>query len=282
MNMAGTDPSDAEHGRAQMVALLEWYAEMGVDEAIGETTLDRFALHAKPAPAAAPPALAAAAVPSPRAETGAAAGAAPEDIARDARAIAQACGTLEEVREALSAYQGCPLRRTAKNLVFADGDPQAGILFIGEGPGRDEDLQGLPFVGRSGQLLDRMMAAIGLDRTRAYICNVIFWRPPGNRNPTPAEMAACRPFSRRQIELARPDIIVALGAVPAAELIGGTEGILQLRGKWRQVEIAGRTVPVMPTLHPAYLLRQPAQKKLAWRDFLAIRKALDKGAPTQA
>jgi DNA polymerase len=175
----------------------------------------------------------------------------------------------------LETFDECGLKRTAKNLVFSDGNPAGRVMFIGEAPGRDEDLQGKSFVGRSGQLLDRMLAAIGLDRDTVYIANVIYWRPPGNRDPSPVERAQCRPFIIRQIELADPEIIVPIGAVPARELIGTTSGILRLRGQWKSFKVNGREIPVMPSLHPAYLLRQPAQKKLAWRDFLAIRRKLD-------
>jgi DNA polymerase len=260
--------------------LLKWYTEMGADEAIADTPVDRYAVFAEQKrtaaetrPDAAPPPRKPLTAPQ-RAGPDVAAGISPEDASRDATSAAASCQTLEQLYEALSAFDGCPLKRTAKNLVFADGNPEARVMFIGEGPGRDEDLQGVPFVGRSGQLLDRMLTAIGLDREQAYVTNVIYWRPPGNRNPTPAEMAACRPFSRRQIELARPDFIVPLGAVPARELLGGSDGILRRRGNWGSIDIDGRAIAVLPTLHPAYLLRQPAQKKLAWRDFLQLSLAL--------
>jgi DNA polymerase len=148
-------------------------------------------------------------------------------------------------------------------------------MFVGEAPGRDEDLEGLPFVGRSGQLLDRMLAAIGLDRQSAYIANVIPWRPPGNRTPTPQETEICRPFIERQIELANPKILVTLGGPSAKTLLHATEGVMRLRGNWRaHVTAAGLSIPAMPTLHPAYLLRNPAHKKFAWRDFLEIKAKL--------
>lgn len=192
-----------------------------------------------------------------------------------ARELAQGAATLAELRDRLAAFEGCNLRHTAKNLVFADGNPDADLMLVGEAPGRDEDIEGLPFVGRSGQLLDRILAAIGVDRTSAYIANVIPWRPPGNRTPTPQETEICRPFIERQIELARPKLIVTLGGPSAKVLLKTTEGILRLRGNWRtHVTPGGVEIPTMPTLHPAYLLRTPAHKKLAWRDFLEVKMKL--------
>jgi DNA polymerase len=159
--------------------------------------------------------------------------------------------------------------------VFADGNPEGRVMLVGEAPGRDEDIQGLPFVGRSGQLLDRMLAAIGLDRTQVYIANVVPWRPPGNRTPTPQETAACRPFIARQIALADPDFLICMGGPAAAELMGNREGILKFRGRWHEYDTGVRKIRALATLHPAYLLRSPLQKRLAWRDFLALRAALD-------
>src|SRR5690606_41650696 len=160
-------------------------------------------------------------------------------------------------------------------MVFADGNPQANVMFVGEAPGRDEDLEGKPFVGRSGQLLDRMLSAIGLDRSSAYISNVIPWRPPGNRAPTPQETEICRPFIERHIELVKPKVLVHLGGASAKTLLNTTEGILRLRGNWRIYSgAAGLEIPAMPTLHPAYLLRTPAHKRLAWRDFLEVKMKL--------
>lgn len=175
----------------------------------------------------------------------------------------------------------CPLKKTATNLCFADGNPQAHVMLIGEAPGRDEDIQGKPFVGRSGQLLDRMLAAIGLSRRASepersvFISNTVFWRPPGNRTPTESETAMCLPFVFRTIELLQPRIIVCLGATPAHRLTGRSDGILKMRGKWLRCTVGGRDIPLLPTLHPAYLLRQPGQKRLAWRDLLMLRQALD-------
>lgn len=185
--------------------------------------------------------------------------------------IAAACQSLEQLRAALSAFEGCELKRHATNLVFADGDPSGGVMLIGEAPGADEDRQGLPFVGRAGQLLDRMLAAIGLDRQKVYITNIVNWRPPGNREPSPEEAAICLPFLHRHIELANPKLLVLLGAVPVRH-ITGLPGILRHRGRWEsyRCRTSGREVPVMLTLHPAYLLRQPAAKRLAWQDLTAI------------
>jgi DNA polymerase len=193
-----------------------------------------------------------------------------------ARELADRAGSLDELRARMAAFEGCNLRYTAKSLVFADGNPAGGLMLVGEAPGRDEDIEGLPFVGRSGQLLDRMLAAIGIHRSSgAYIANVIPWRPPGNRTPTPQETEICRPFIERQIELADPKVLVALGGPSAKVLVGTPEGIMKLRGNWRVHRTrSGKEIPVMPTLHPAYLLRNPAHKRLAWRDLLEIKARL--------
>ena len=192
--------------------------------------------------------------------------------AREAAATAE---TLEALRATLAGFEGCNLRLTATNLVFADGNPDARVMFVGEAPGFEEDIQGLPFVGRSGQLLDRMMAAIGLDRTSAYIANVIPWRPPGNRTPTPQETEICRPFIERQIALVDPDFLVLLGGASAKQILRAEQGISKLRGRWRDYETGRRTIRALATLHPAYLLRTPAQKRYAWRDFLMLKTALE-------
>jgi DNA polymerase len=164
---------------------------------------------------------------------------------------------------------------TAKRLVFADGNPQARVMFVGEAPGREEDLEGLPFVGPSGKMLDRMLAAIGLNRTTAYIANIIPWRPPGNRTPTPQESQICLPFIRRQIELANPDVLVCLGKPSVATLLGVDDGIKRTRGKWFAYDTGTREIRAIATFHPAYLLRSPLEKRLAWRDFLSVKKALE-------
>ncbi len=193
----------------------------------------------------------------------------------NARAIAAKANSLEELRNALAEFDGCGLKFTAKNLCFADGNPASDLMFIGEAPGRDEDMEGIPFAGRSGQLLDKMMGAIGYQRESVYIANIIAWRPPGNRQPTALETELCRPFIERQIELASPKVIVALGGPAASLLTGSNSGILRMRGNWMSHKTAsGVEIPVMPTLHPAYLLRSPAQKRFSWRDLLEVKMKL--------
>lgn len=252
------------------LAALRWLVEAGADEAVGEEPVNRFRAAAAPQPKAAPervlrtpPIARAPLVASPPADRSDAIGRALE--------IAGACTTLAELKAALEAFDGCALKEHAARTVFADGTPAHRILLIGEAPGGEEDAAGLPFVGRAGKLLDRMLAAIGLDRkSNVYITNVINWRPPANRDPTPEEAAVCLPFLRRHIELVAPEIIVLLGAVAVRHVMGRSEGIMRLRGNWLEYHAAGRMVPVMPTLHPAYLLRRPAEKRLAWRDLQAI------------
>jgi DNA polymerase len=200
---------------------------------------------------------------------------APHEAAETARALAASARTLDELRAVLDAFDGCALKATASRLVFADGNPEGGLMLVGEAPGADEDRQGKPFVGRAGRLLDKMLLAIGLDRRHAYIANIVAWRPPGNRTPTPQETAICLPFIQRQIELAAPRLLVTLGGPSTQALLGVKDGILKIRGRWTTCTIAGRAIPTMPTLHPAYLLRQPEQKRLAWRDLLAIKKAFE-------
>jgi uracil-DNA glycosylase family 4 len=265
----------------EVVALLRWYADMGADTAIGDAPVDRFAesaVLARPAPAPEAVRMAAPApATQPRMASPASAllTATPDTVELAAREQARSARTLDELRDILDRFEGCALKATASRLVFADGAPDAEVMFVGEAPGRDEDIQGKPFVGRSGQLLDRMLTAIGLDRTKAYIANVVPWRPPGNRDPTPQETTICRPFIERQIELVNPKILVCLGARSAQALLGVTDGILKLRGRWLEHEVGGHRIRAMATLHPAYLLRQPVQKRLAWRDFRAIRAALE-------
>ena len=183
--------------------------------------------------------------------------------------------TLAELRAMIEAYDGCGLKKTATQVVFSDGVPGSRVMLVGEAPGRDEDIQGKPFVGKSGQLLDLMLNAIGLDRTSVYIANTIYWRPPGNRPPTAQETAQCLPFIRRQIELAKPEILVFVGGVSAKSMMQTTTGIMQLRGNWAEISLpALGAVPVLPTLHPAYLLRNPAHKRLAWADWLSLKERL--------
>lgn len=193
----------------------------------------------------------------------------------DARATAQAANTVAELKSALENYNGCNLKHSARNTVFMDGNPEARLMIVGEAPGRDEDLQGLPFVGRAGQLLDRMLAAIGHDRSSVCITNVIYWRPPGNRTPTAHEIELCRPFAERHIELVKPDVLLFLGNVPTKALLKTEKGILSIRGKFQTYERADLAIPALPSLHPAYLLRSPAQKKLAWADLLTLSDKLE-------
>ena len=248
-------------------ALLDWYRAMGVDEAIGEEPVDCFAaaVGLKPAPRPAPEPRRA--TPPPRVAPRAAS-------ASSVRGIGAEVSTLGELQELVARFDGCSLKRTAKSLCFARGSEQARIMMIGEAPGRDEDLQGKPFVGRAGQLLDRMLAAIGLTEEHVYITNTVYWRPPGNRTPTPEEIEACAPFLARQIELLSPSVLVLLGGAAAKTILGTSEGIMRLRGKWLSYSCAGRDLPALATLHPAYLLRNPEQKRLAWRDLLSLRAAL--------
>jgi DNA polymerase len=198
----------------------------------------------------------------------------PEAAVMAAREAARNAKTLDELQALLATFEGCALRATATQLVFADGDPQSRVMFVGEAPGYDEDIVGRPFVGRSGKLLDRMMAAIGLDRASVYIANVVPWRPPGNRTPTPQETAICLPFIRRQIELADPDILVCLGGPAMQTLLGIKDGITRSRGRWFSYQTGRREIRALATFHPAFLLRSPLQKRFAWRDFLALKKAL--------
>jgi DNA polymerase len=201
--------------------------------------------------------------------------AAPEDALMAARAAARQAKSLEELRATLAGFDGCALKATAKSLCFYRGAEHARLMLIGEAPGRDEDLQGKPFVGRAGQLLDKMLAAIGLAEADVHITNIVYWRPPGNRTPTPQEAQVCRPFLERQVELVAPDFALLLGGAAAKEVLGVTDGIMRLRGKWRDITLGERKVRAIATLHPAYLLRTPAAKRLAWRDLLAVKAALD-------
>jgi DNA polymerase len=200
--------------------------------------------------------------------------AAPDAAALAAREAARGAPDLDALRAVLERFDGCALRATAKSLCFYRGNPKARLMIVGEAPGRDEDLQGKPFVGRAGQLLDKMLAAIGLGEDDVHITNVVYWRPPGNRTPTPQEVQVCRPFLERQIELVAPDILMTMGGSAGNALLDMEGGIMRQRGRWRDFTAGGRTVPAMPTLHPAYLLRTPVAKRLAWRDLLAIQERL--------
>ncbi|MEP3278945.1 MAG: uracil-DNA glycosylase family protein [Stappiaceae bacterium] len=291
---------------SEMEALLEFYVASGVDAVLDEDPQDRFAETALQASAraskkretppdpvathpvpiskrqaeSAPPPDRGRVLPKRTADTQSAPtspATAPlpdRDTVIAAREQAKAASSLAELQAILAGFEGCNLKRTAKNLCFADGNPDGRVMLVGEAPGREEDIQGKPFVGRSGQLLDRMLSAIGLDRSQVYVTNVVPWRPPGNRTPSPQETEICKPFIERQIQLADPDLLIFLGGASAKQLIGVKEGILRLRGKWKTYDSGVKQIPCMATLHPAYLLRQPQQKRLAWQDMLAIKQAL--------
>ncbi|HEX2449223.1 MAG TPA: uracil-DNA glycosylase [Methyloceanibacter sp.] len=250
--------------RETVQALLAWYAAMGADEAIGETPVDCFAA---PAGAPSPPRVQA----RPRVSAPRASADAGSVRAVD---IGQAA-TLAALETMVAGFDGCALKRTAKSLCFKRGRDDARIMLIGEAPGRDEDLQGKPFVGRAGQLLDRMLDAIGLGEEHVYITNTVYWRPPGNRTPTPEEVEACAPFLARQIELLSPHVLVLLGGAAAKNILGVTEGIMRLRGKWLSYARGDRDIATLATLHPAFLLRKPEHKRLAWRDLLMVKERLE-------
>lgn len=318
---------------SRAAALLRWYQEIGVDVALQETPVDRFAESAAPPPSMLKATRAAAAQsaiprsdvpewgvsesdvpesgapesgvsrpnatrapasrpslpernapgarsPAPRAPLSAGRldqAAIPDDTAvANARELAAAAASLDELRRVMEQFEGCNLRLTARSTVFADGNPDARVMLIGEAPGRDEDVQGLPFVGRSGQLLDRMLAAVGLNRTNVYITNVIAWRPPGNRTPTPQEAEICKPFIERHVELVGPEVIGLLGGASTKLLTGASEGIIRLRGRWMKCRLSGREIDAIAMLHPAHLLRQPAQKRHAWQDMLKLKVRIDR------
>lgn len=273
--------------QCDILAALRWHVDIGCDEAIGDEPVDWANFTARPSVARAPapasgrmaeppgsararPAAAArpsyAATPAPTQPLGA------SEAGASARARAKEARTLAELEAALRDFDGCPLKATAMNTVFADGNPQASIMLIGEAPGEDEDRQGKPFVGVSGKLLDRMLAQVGLDRGKVYISNILPWRPPGNRSPTQAEIAACLPFLERHVELIGPKVLVPLGGTSAKTLLNRAEGITRLRGQWFDYASPGLPgpVPVIPMLHPAYLLRNPIAKREAWRDLLTL------------
>ncbi|MGB8276826.1 MAG: uracil-DNA glycosylase [Methylovirgula sp.] len=293
MPLADKDSLSPEEAAA-LARLLRWYADMGIDIAVDAIAHDRFAESATGAGKAEP----AVAAPDPRRATEArimapmappaetarrgtdpgAASLSADLVAQSASEAAASARTLEELREKLLAFEGCGLKTTATQLVFSDGNPKAEIMIVGEAPGADEDRIGKPFVGRAGQLLDKMLAAIGLDRTNVYIANVVPWRPPGNRTPTPLETSACLPFIRRQIELVHPKILVCLGAASTQTLLGTKDGIMRLRGRWFDYDLGnnleGAKIPAIAMLHPAYLLRQPGHKKFAWADLRALAKKM--------
>jgi uracil-DNA glycosylase family 4 len=269
---------DAERDQ-QVLGALRWFAAMGADEAIGVSPCDWFALR-PPKPMAPQPEVETRAAPivPERAQPAHTISPAPERYAPQAALDLSAIGDLGALRAAAAAFDGCALKRTAKNLCFARGNPAARLMLIGEAPGRGEDLQGVPFVGRAGQLLDRMLGAIGLGEDDVYITNIVYWRPPGNRTPSEAEAEACRPFLTRQIELVQPDMIVLLGAAAAKHMLGTAEGIMRVRGKWKKLKVGAHECMALATLHPAYLLRNPLAKRLAWRDLLSVQDASERGA----
>ncbi len=285
-----------------LASMLSFQVSAGADEAIEERPLDRYKASlafpaAKTAPAqlseapltqvqpaapvvkaASPPAaLRPATKPAPKPATAAPAPLPKSAAAASARELANAAKSLDELVEALAAFDGCALKKTATNLVFGDGNPEARIMFVGEAPGADEDRAGKPFVGVSGQLLDRMLGMIGLDRTRFYITNIIYWRPPGNRTPTADEIAACLPFVLRHIVLVGPKILVLAGGTAARALLPPGPGITRLRGRWFDLAVPGcdTPIPTLPIFHPSFLLRAPERKREAWRDLLALRARLD-------
>lgn len=275
-----TVQSDIEH-------LLAWYQAIGVDEAIGASPVRDFnppravakeqspPMRVRPADSA--PAAAQSAETRPKA---AARAHMPGMIEAsvDARRRAAESNTLDDLRAAIEAFEGCPLKTTAMNTVFADGDPQARVMIVGEAPGADEDRQGLPFVGASGQLMDRMFACIGLARSQLYITNILPWRPPGNRQPTSAEIGACLPFCIRHIELVQPELLIMAGGTSAKTLLNTSDGIMKLRGSWRRYQSPGlaQAIDAIAIFHPAFLLRSTIQKRLAWRDLLAVKQRLAK------
>lgn len=258
--------------------LLAFYLEAGVDCALDDEPVNRLTepeLTPVPRPAVVhQQPVRTAPVPPPAAAPRADATVAPDVAIASAREAARTAPTLDALRQLLENFDGCALKHTATKLVFADGNPQARVMFVGEAPGRDEDIEGLPFVGRSGKLLDRMIAAIGLDRSKAYIANVIPWRPPGNRTPTPQETQICLPFIQRQIELVNPDVLVTLGNPSTQALLQTREGIMRTRGKWQDYDTGTRSIRAIATFHPAYLLRSPSYKRMSWQDLRAIAKAL--------
>jgi uracil-DNA glycosylase family 4 len=282
-------PSDPQphFDREAALALLQWQIAMGADEAIGDVAPNRLA-PPPPPPMVMPAQQASRATPAARPAPIPAVVAPPNaladslaEAAQSARLLAATAETIEALAALVHAFDGCPLKRTATNTVFVDGNTEARLMIIGEAPGADEDRLGRPFVGRSGQLLDRMLAAIDLDRTGVQITNVIYWRPPGNRKPTSNEIAACLPFVLRHITLARPHVVVLAGGTAASALLPYPEGITRLRGRWFELAVGGleKPVPVLPMFHPSFLLRSPERKRDAWKDLLALRARLDEIAP---
>ena len=287
-----------------MEALLEFYAANGIDCAMDDQPHDRFAemREAREARMAAmtqshhasqnntqinqqtPPRLAPKASDASQPPRRATAQTVPDAAnVEAARTLANAANTLEDLHTALSQFDGCNLKRTAKSLVFADGNPNAQIMLVGDAPGRDEDIEGVPFAGQIGELLNKMLAAIGLDRAAdVYIANVVPWRPPGNREPTKQETELCLPFIQRQITLVNPDILVPLGGTAAKQLLQTNDNLLKLRGKRHPYALGEREIDAITTLHPTQLLSQPTQKRLAWQDLQMLKKRLEEIGPKKA
>lgn len=253
------------------LAAMRWLAEAGVTSVLAETPQDRTQPTAPPQPTTKAPAQALQRAFRPSAKPAAASALA--QVA-EAEALAETCDTLEALKSAMDAFDGCALKATATQLVFADGVPGSDIMVIGEAPGRDEDLAGKPFVGAAGQLLNKMLAAAQTPRDAVYITNIVPWRPPGNRKPTTLETQICLPFIKRHIALAQPKALLLLGGTPTNALTGKPEGITRLRGRLQTIDIGGKALPTLPTFHPAYLLRQPGHKAFAWADMLALKEAL--------
>ncbi|MEC9264739.1 MAG: uracil-DNA glycosylase [Pseudomonadota bacterium] len=273
------DGNVLENDAKALISALEWQVAMGVDEAIAGIPVDRYAqaaarrqARADQARPAAPPQMPVAPAPRPRADADSPLGAA--EAAAAGQKAARDCKSLDDLRQALESFDGCSLRNTATQLVFGDGNPQADIMVIGEAPGADEDRQGKPFVGVSGQLLDRMLSFIGLTRENFYITNTVYWRPPGNRKPNDGEFAVCRPFVDRHIELIDPKLLLLVGDKSVRGLAGATTGITRSRGQWYDVKIGDKTIPALATFHPAYLLRTPAAKRQAWQDLLTFQRRM--------
>jgi DNA polymerase len=275
-----------ENDTPALAALLRWYVAMGADEAIGMEPVDRLAPPTQ-TPLGQTPVSQTPVGQRPIGSTPRTITVAPAVVTRPAassgdataRALAEAARTVDELGIAVAGFDGCALRRTATNTVFADGVQSAPLMVIGEAPGADEDRLGKPFVGRSGQLLDRMLAAIGFARSdNAYITNILFWRPPGNRKPTPDEITACLPFVWRHIALIKPRAILLCGGTATASLLDRSDGITRLRGRWIELAVPGldAPVPTLPTYHPSFLLRAPARKNESWRDLLEIQSRLSK------
>jgi DNA polymerase len=248
----------------KLVETLRWYQELGIDVAVSDTPANHAAplrsIPPKPSPFREQPPTPLSTVKSSASPT--------TDLSK--------VNTLEELKQALAKFEGCALKKTATNLVFADGNPKSDVMLIGEAPGADEDRLGLPFVGVSGQLLDRMLATIGLDRSCVYITNIVNWRPPGNRQPTPQEIAICKPFVEKHIALVKPKILVLVGGVAMKALFNTNDGIMRLRGTWQSYSTPELDSPIkaIATYHPSFLLRSPGQKAQSWQDLLMIKRAL--------